>query len=59
MIGTTDARGERPKDRPLTPGDLHSTIFQVLGVDRNPAFNDFSGRPTRVIEEGDVIHELF
>ncbi len=59
MIGTTDARGERPKDRPLKPGDLHATIFQVLGVDRNLAFNDFSGRPTRVIEEGEVIHELF
>lgn len=59
VIGATDARGERPKDRPLTPGDLHATIFHVLGVDRDLAFNDFSGRPTRVIESGDVIHELF
>ncbi|MBN8624144.1 MAG: DUF1501 domain-containing protein [Planctomycetes bacterium] len=59
VIGSTDARGERPKDHPLTPGDLHATIFDILGVDKEIAFNDFTGRPTRVIEQGDVIRELF
>ena len=59
MIGTTDARGERPKDHPLEPGDLHATIFDILGVDRHLAFNDFRGRPTAIIEKGDVIRELF
>lgn len=59
LIGSTDARGERPKDHPLTPGDLHATIFDILGVDKHIAFNDFRGRPTTIIEQGDVIRELF
>lgn len=59
VIGSTNARGERPKDHPLTPGDLHATIFDVLGVDKRIAFNDFSGRPTAVIEHGETIRELF
>jgi hypothetical protein len=59
LIGSTDARAERPKDRPLTPGDLHATVFHVLGVEKSIAFNDFRGRPTHIIEQGDVIRELF
>ena len=59
LIGTTDARGERPKDRPLTPGDLHATVFDVLGVDTHVAFPDFAGRPTLIIEQGESIRELF
>jgi hypothetical protein len=59
LIGSTELKGERPKDRPLTPGDLHATVFNILGVDKNIAFPDFAGRPTRIIEEGDVISELF
>lgn len=59
LIGTTDAKGERPKDHPLTPGDLHATVFDVLGVDPRVAFPDFTGRPTHIIEQGDPIRELF
>jgi hypothetical protein len=59
LVGSTDAKGERPKDRPLTPSDLHATIFQVLGVDQRVSFPDFTGRPTFIIEQGDSISELF
>ena len=59
IIGSTDAHGERPKDRPLVPGDLHATIFHVLGVDRELTTVDRSGRPTPAIPEGQVIQELF
>lgn len=59
LIGSTDAKGERPKDHPLTPGDLHATVFEHLGVDPHVAFPDFSGRPTHIIEQGSRINELF
>jgi len=59
LIGTTDARGERPKDHPLRPGDLHATVFDHLGVDPTISFPDFRGRPTYVIEEGKRINELY
>jgi hypothetical protein len=59
LIGSTEAKAERPKDQPLTPSDLHATIFEVLGVDKGVSFPDFTGRPTYIIEKGDVISQLF
>jgi hypothetical protein len=59
IIGSTDAKGERPKDNPLVPGDLHATIFHVLGVDPKTVTVDRSGRPHPAIPEGKVISGLF
>ncbi len=58
IVGSTTRLGDSPKDRPLTPSDLHTTIFQVLGVDPHVAFLDHAGRPTPAIDKGDVIREL-
>jgi hypothetical protein len=55
----TDFLGEFPKDRPLNPGDLHATIYKVLGVDPATHFLDRSGRPVAAIDGGQVIEELF
>lgn len=57
-VGATNRLGEYPSDRPLRPGDLHHTLFRVLGVDPHVAFTDHSGRPIPAIDHGDVIHEL-
>lgn len=59
IVGSTDAKGERPKDRPVTPGDLHATIYRVLGVDPYQNFLDRSGRPIPAVDSGAAIHELF
>ena len=59
IIGSTDRKGEAPQDHPLRPGDIHHTIFRVLGVDPNLQFLDHSGRPTIAIDHGQVIEELF
>jgi len=58
LVGSTNRRGEVPQDRPLRPGDIHHTIFHVLGVDPEIAFTDHSGRPIPAIDHGDVISEL-
>jgi hypothetical protein len=55
----TNFLGEFPKDRPLTPGDLHATIYKVLGVDPATHFLDRSGRPVAAIDSGTAIEELF
>ena len=44
--------------RPLWPGDLHHTLFHVLGVDPKVNFLDHSGRPIPAIDHGAVIGEL-
>jgi len=59
VIGSTNRLGESPLDQPLRPGDLHHTVFHVLGVDPKRHFNNLAGRPIIAIEEGDVIHDLF
>ncbi len=58
VVGATDRLGERPSERPLRPGDLHHTIFQVLGADPETTFLDHSGRPIVAIDHGEVIREL-
>ena len=59
IVGSTNPRGEVPKDRPLTPGDLHATVFHVLGVDPQTTNIDRSGRPIAAVPQGEVIRELF
>lgn len=60
VIGSTNSRGERPKDRPMTPNHLWATMFKHLGIDyENTAFLDHSGRPMPILPSGEPIHELF
>jgi hypothetical protein len=58
VVGSTDRLGETPLTRPLTPGDLHATIYQVLGVDPSVSFLNHAGRPVPAIDSGEAIAEL-
>lgn len=58
IVGSTNARGEVPKDRPITPSDIHHSLFHVLGVDPSLNFINHAGRPIPALEPGKVIHEL-
>jgi hypothetical protein len=59
VIGSTNSKGEHPKDRPLTPNDLWATVFRHLGIDyHHTSFPDFSGRPMPILPYGEPISEL-
>ena len=58
IVGSTDDRGERPLERPLTPFDLHATIYRVLGIDPTTTFLNHAGRPVPAIDHGEPIREL-
>lgn len=59
VVGSTTARGEHPKDRPLTPNDLWATMFHHLGIDpHHTAFPDHNGRPMPILDGGEPIREL-
>ena len=58
VIGSTTAKGEEPKDRPLTPNDLWATVYRHLGIDPEISFPDHSGRPMPILPYGDPIAEL-
>ena len=58
VVGSTNARGEHPHDRPLTPNDLWATVYRHLGIDQNAAINDYTGRPQHILPFGKPIREL-
>ena len=59
VVGSTNARGEHPKDRPLTPNDLWATMFRHLGIDcANTFFPDHRGRPMPILPYGAPIADL-
>lgn len=59
VVGATNARGEYPTQRPLTPNDLWATMFRHLGIDSvHTAFADHTGRPMPILPYGEPIAEL-
>lgn len=59
VIGASDALGEFVNDRPVTPSDLSSTIFTLLGFDPAHELHTPDGRPIRIApQESKVIKEL-
>lgn len=58
VVGASDAIGSVPKDRPVTPADIHATVFSALGYDpRTITYHTVDGRPTQ-LTEGEPIREL-
>jgi hypothetical protein len=57
-IGVTDSRAEYPKERPLAPEDVLSTMYYTLGVDQNVEFMNEAQRPLKILNSGEPIREL-
>jgi hypothetical protein len=59
VIGASDATGESPADRPVTPADLVCTIYTLLGLDPASQLQTDTGRPVRLLsDDARVIEEL-
>ncbi|HTM53962.1 MAG TPA: DUF1501 domain-containing protein [Pirellulales bacterium] len=58
VVGETDETASRPITRPYSPGDMLATVYHFLGIDTAREFLDRSGRPMRVLAEGEPIPEL-
>lgn len=58
VIGSTNSRGEEPRDRPVNPNDFQATLYRYLGIPLNTQFSDLSGRPIPLLPGGGVISEL-
>jgi hypothetical protein len=58
VIGASDKIGAHPVERPISPADLHATIFRLLGYDPSAITSHTAdGRPTPV-SYGMAIREL-
>ncbi|WP_182869673.1 DUF1501 domain-containing protein [Stieleria mannarensis] len=58
VIGSSDAHGERPAERPISPADLVRTIYRMIGIDGDTELNTADGRPVQVNRDGNIIDEL-
>jgi hypothetical protein len=58
VVGSTDRLGTRPHTRPVTPSNLHATVYHVLGIDPKLHLFDGTGRPVPVLDDPTPIGEL-
>jgi hypothetical protein len=57
-VGSTNARGEVPKDRPYRVPQVLSTLYHVLGIDPSQTFPNGTGRPMYVLDDREPVAEL-
>jgi uncharacterized protein (DUF1501 family) len=58
IVGATNARGEHPVERQLSPNDLWATVYRHLGIDYNDSTIDHQGRPMSILPFGAPIEEI-
>jgi uncharacterized protein (DUF1501 family) len=59
VIGSTNSRGELPKDRPVSLQQVFSTVYRQLGIDTNSlTLTDPNGRPQYLADDRELIHEF-
>lgn len=58
VVGSTNDKGEHPRDRPLTYQDLLATIYRTLGINPGHTFLNEAGRPVPILASGEPIREL-
>ena len=58
VVGESDAKGEGPKDRLISPDDVAATFYHTLGIDHTKEYHTPSGRPVMIVRNGKPIQEL-
>jgi hypothetical protein len=58
IVGSSDDKGEVPKDNPYRPENVIATMYQHLGINPGTTITDFTGRPRHLLENRRVIKEL-
>ncbi len=60
VIGSSDADGMEPKDRPVQVPDLHASVCLALGINHTKELTTPLGRPMKLVREGaKPVSELF
>ncbi len=58
VVGATNAKGEEPTERILSPNDLWATVYRHLGIDYNEYLKNLEGLPMQILPFGRPIEEL-
>ena len=59
VVGESDRNAEYPASRPITVEDVAATLYRALGIDADRMFQSPDGRPIRIADGGEPVHELF
>jgi hypothetical protein len=59
VVGATDKLGAYPTKRPVSPADVAYTVFDSLGIDPRKQLIAPDGRPIEILDEGELVKELF
>ncbi|HEY1187408.1 MAG TPA: DUF1501 domain-containing protein, partial [Gemmata sp.] len=58
VYGASDAHAAYPKEKPVSPEEIHATLYKALGVPEGTHVQDSSGRPLALFA-ANPIRELF
>lgn len=58
VIGATNAKGEYPVERAVSPADVLATVYRQLGIDPTQQFVNSAGRPVAMLPHSEAIGEL-
>jgi hypothetical protein len=58
MVGSTNARAERPQDTPCTPSNVLATIYTAMGINPAATFDDNTGRPRYILDNRMTLDQL-
>lgn len=58
VIGESDAKGEGPKDKAITPDEVAATFYAALGINPRKEYNTPTGRPVMITRYGEPIPGL-
>ena len=58
VVGASDAKGEGPKDKAITPDDVAATFYRALGIDSRKEYSTRTGRPIMIVRNGAPLKEL-
>jgi hypothetical protein len=50
VFGASDALAQQPTRDPVSPDDLHATLYHLLGVNPRGWLHDLQGRPVPIVE---------
>lgn len=59
IVGATEKLGQAPRLRPVTPAELHATVYKVLGIRPDLVLTDPTGRPVSPLDQAKPVEELF
>lgn len=59
VIGSSDADGYQPDNRPVQVADIHATLCHALGINPNKEVQTPLQRPMKLVDNGKPVMELF